>query len=323
MTTKNEQNEQSKKNTFYCEFCDYNCFKKYNYDRHILTTKHKKQQKSTKATINEDLEQNNKYMCNNCNKIYKDRAGLWRHKKKCVENNKEDFSKNEFKMLTNLVLEVIKQNQELISQNNEFQKQNNEVHKQNQELQKNVIEVMKNGTNTTNNINSNINSNNKSFNLNVFLNETCKNAMNIMDFVDSIKIQLSDIESIGELGYVNGMSKLIIKHLNALEENMRPVHCSDPKRESLYVKDANVWEKEDPDNKKIKKAIKYISHKNICALPEWKAKYPDCIYSDSKKSDQYNHIVVEAMGGSGDNDAEKADKIVKKIAKVVTIDKNN
>jgi hypothetical protein len=146
--------------------------------------------------------------------------------------------------------------------------------------------------------------------------------MNIMDFVDSIKIQLSDIESIGELGYVNGMSKLIIKHLNALEENMRPVHCSDPKRESLYVKDANVWEKEDPDNKKIKKAIKYISHKNICALPEWKAKYPDCIYSDSKKSDQYNHIVVEAMGGSGDNDAEKANKIVKKIAKVVTIDKN-
>jgi hypothetical protein len=181
-----------------------------------------------------------------------------------------------------------------------------------------MLEVIKNGTNNTNITNSN----NKTFNLQVFLNETCKNAMNIMDFVDSIKIQLSDIESIGELGYVNGMSKLIIKHLNALDENMRPIHCSDQKRESLYVKDQNVWEKEDPDNKKIKKAIKYISHKNICAIPEWKAKYPDCIYSDSLKSDQYNHIVIEAMGGSGDNDAEKADKIVKKIAKVVTIDKN-
>jgi hypothetical protein len=165
------------------------------------------------------------------------------------------------------------------------------------------------------------NSHNKSFNLNLFLNETCKDAMNIMDFVDSIKIQLSDIESIGELGYVNGMSKLIIKHLNALDENMRPVHCSDPKRDSLYVKDKNIWEKEDSDNNKIKKAIKHISHKNICALPEWRAKYPDCIYSDSKKNDQYSHIVIEAMGGSGDNDAEKADKIVKKIAKVVTIDK--
>ena len=147
--------------------------------------------------------------------------------------------------------------------------------------------------------------------------------MNIIDLVDSIKIQLSDIESIGELGFVNGMSKLIIKNLNALDENMRPVHCSDPKRDSLYVKDANVWEKEDSDNKKIKKAIKYISHKNICFIPQWKAKYPDCIYSDSLKSDQYNHIILEAMGGSGDNDAEKADKIVKKIAKVVTIDKNN
>ena len=206
-----------------------------------------------------------------------------------------------------LIIEIIKQNQEfkdlLIEQN------------------KTIIELSKN--NTTNNTTNNINSNNKTFNLQVFLNETCKDAMNIMDFVNSIKIQLSDIESIGQLGFVNGMSKLIIKHLNALDENMRPVHCNDPKRDSLYVKDANVWEKEDSDNKKIKKAIKYISHKNICAIPEWKAKYPDCIYSDSKKSNQYNHIVIEAMGGPGDNDAEKADKIVKKIAKEVTIDKNN
>jgi hypothetical protein len=179
---------------------------------------------------------------------------------------------------------------------------------------------MAKNNNTTNNTNIN-NSHNKTFNLQFFLNETCKDAMNIMDFVDSIKIQLTDIESIGQLGFVNGMSKLIIKNLKALDENMRPVHCSDPKRESLYVKDSNVWEKEDSDNKKIKKAIKYISHKNICAIPEWKAKYPDCIYSDSKKSDQYNHIIIESMGGPGDNDSEKADKIVKKIAREVTIDK--
>ena len=305
MTTKNEQKEQP---IYFCKICDYDCCKKYNYERHILTSKHIK---TTKSHKNEEFVQNEKYKCNNCNKIYKDRAGIWRHKKKCVENIVFDSSYNEIKMLTNLVLEVVKQNQELITQNNEVQKQH-------QELQKNVFEVLKNGTNN----NTNINSNNKTFNLQVFLNETCKDAMNIMDFVDSIKIQLCDIESIGELGYVNGMSKLIIKHLNALDENMRPVHCSDPKRDSLYVKDQNVWEKEDSDNNKIKKAIKYISHKNICALPEWRAKYPDCIYSDSKKNDQYSHIVLEAMGGSGDNDAEKADKIVKKIAKVVTIVKN-
>jgi hypothetical protein len=190
-----------------------------------------------------------------------------------------------------------------------------------------MMEMSKNNSttniNNTNINNSMSNSNNKTFNLQVFLNETCKDAMNIMDFVDSIKISLSDIESIGELGFVNGMSKLIIKHLNALDENMRPVHCNDLKRSSLFVKDANVWAKEDDDNNKLKKAIRSIAHKNICALPEWRKKYPDCIYSESKKSDQYNHIVIEAMGGSGDNDDEKADKIISKIAKTVTIDKKN
>ena len=304
---KNEKNEQS----YVCTKCDYKCSYLSDWNRHTSTRKHIISQNGNNLEINGTklVEKNNNefHPCEVCKKEYKTLSGLWKHKKKCVENNIVDSSYNEIKILTNLVLEVVKQNQELICQNNEFQKQNQEV--------------IKNGTTNINN--SMNNSNNKTFNLQFFLNETCKDAMNIMDFVDSIKIQLCDIESIGELGFVNGMSKLIIKNLNALAENMRPVHCNDPKRDSLYVKDANVWEKEDSDNKKIKKAIKYISHKNICAIPQWKAKYPDCIYSDSKKSNQYNHIVIEAMGGPGDNDAEKADKIVKKIAKEVTIDKNN
>ena len=236
---------------------------------------------------------------------------LCAHKKICSPYEKKilDNTSNEVVVLTNMILELVKSNGD---------------------LQKQVLEVSllreKNNTNINNTINNNSinnNSNNKTFNLQVFLNETCKDAMNIMDFVDSIKIQLSDIESIGELGFVNGMSKLIIKNLNALDENMRPIHCNDPKRDSLYVKDANVWEKEDPDNKKIKNAIKYIAHKNICALPKWREKYPGCGYSESKRGNQYNHIVIEAMGGSGDNDEEKADKIIKKIAKEVTINKNN
>jgi len=299
---------------FFCDICDFKCSRKSEWDIHISRPKHIQKQNGNK---NPNLEINKitTHICE-CKKEYKTNSGLWKHKKIC--NFKENIEENVIlstelnNISPEIILNIIQQNQEfkdlLIEQNNK-----------NLELQKQMLEVIKNGTNN----NTNINSNNKTFNLQVFLNETCKDAMNIMDFVDSIKIQLSDIESIGELGYVNGMSKLIIKHLNALDENMRPVHCSDPKRDSLYVKDKNVWEKEDPDNKKIKKAIKYISNKNICALPEWRAKYPDCIYSDSLKSDQYNHIVLEAMGGSGDNDAEKADKIVKKIAKVVTIDKNN
>ena len=291
-------------NYFICEFCDFKCCKKGDYKRHIATSKHINLTQS-----NTILHQNTStHNCLNCNKNYKSRVGLWNHKKKCTKIKNEENINDQFQEINpDLILNIIQQNQEfkdlLIEQN------------------KTIIELSKN-INTTN-INNSINNNshNKTFNLQVFLNETCKDAMNIMDFVDSIKIQLSDIESIGELGFVNGMSKLIIKHLNALDENMRPIHCSDPKRDSLYVKDDNVWGKEDPDNKKIKKALKYISHKNICALPDWKAKYPDCTYSDSLKSDQYNRIVIEAMGGSGDNDEEKADKIVKKISKAVTIDK--
>jgi hypothetical protein len=256
-----------------------------------------------------------KFACN-CGKEYNHRQSLYVHKKKCIQKEKmeENIIENENLISTELILNIINQNQEfkdlLIEQN-----------KQNSELQKQMLEISKNN-NQFNTINNN-NSHNKTFNLQVFLNETCKDAMNIMDFVDSIKIQLADIESIGELGFVNGISKLIIKNLKALDENMRPVHCSDQKRESLYVKDGNVWEKEDADNKKMRKAIKYIAHKNICALPLWRAKYPDHSNSESKRCDQYNYIMMEAMGGAGNNDEEKAEKIIKKISKTVLINKTN
>ena len=235
---------------FICEKCDFKCCKLSNYNTHILTRKHKLLTNIDK----ENAKNAEKFVCI-CGKEYNHRQSLSIHKKKCFQKEEKMEEEDQNKIIIEtennispeLIIEIIKQNQEfkdlLLEQN------------------KTIIELSKNNS-TTNH--TNINSNNKTFNLQVFLNETCKDAMNIMDFVDSIKIQLSDIESIGELGYVNGMSKLIIKHLNALDENMRPVHCSDPKRDSLYVKDQNVWEKEDPDNKKIKKAIKYISNKNIC-----------------------------------------------------------
>jgi len=219
---------------FCCKNCDYYTFRKSQYDRHLSTDKHLNQEKST--FFNQKVPKSSAAFECICGKIYKDKSGLWRHKKKCFQKEikeikeiKEDIKVNEASD-KELVMLLIKENAELKNM---------------------MMDVIKNGTNNTN-----INSNNKTFNLQVFLNETCKDAMNIMDFVDSIKIQLSDIESIGQLGFVNGMSKLIIKHLNALDENMRPIHCNDPKRDSLYVKDANVWEKEDPDNKKNKESHK-------------------------------------------------------------------
>jgi hypothetical protein len=187
---------------------------------------------------------------------------------------------------------------------------------------KELMEIVKNGTNNTINNNNNINSHNKTFNLQVFLNETCKDAMNISDFVESVKLQVSDLENVGKVGYIEGISNIIIKNLNALDVTKRPVHCTDKKREVMYVKDENTWEKEDEGNKKLRQAIRKIAHKNICMFKAFREKYPDCEEYDSKKNSQYNTIVYEAMGGKGDNDYEKDTKIIKKIAKVVGIEKS-
>jgi hypothetical protein len=153
------------------------------------------------------------------------------------------------------------------------------------------------------------------------VNETCKDAMNIMEFVDSIKLQLSDLENVGQVGYVEGISNIIVKNLKALDINKRPVHCTDKKREVMYVKDENKWEKENDDNKKIRKMIKYIASKNQRMLPKFKEAHPDCNKSISRFSDKYNKILVESMGGSGDNDLEKEDKIIRNISKNIIVNK--
>jgi predicted RNase H-like nuclease (RuvC/YqgF family) len=259
------------------------------------------------------------YFVCDCGKEYKHSSGLSRHKnaKKCVVQNineidYENESENDYeiKNLTNIVLQVVKQNKELITQNNE-------TYKHNQELTNKLFEICKNGNNTM----INNNSYNKTFNLNVFLNEECKDAMNIMDFVDSLKLQLSDLENVGKLGFVEGISSIIVKNLKALDVHKRPVHCSDSKREVMYIKDEDKWERENDDKLKLRKVIKHIAHKNSKLLPIFKEKYPDCVYSDSKKSDQYNKLIIEAMGGSGNEDYDNENKIIKRLAKEVTIDK--
>jgi len=241
-----------------------------------------------------------KYICPNCFKEYKDNSGLWRHKKKCIINKNEDNN------LLNESEDLIKY---LMKENSEFKQMLMEQNKQ-------MIELAKKAGN-----NNNTNSHNKTFNLQFFLNETCKDAMNIMDFVDSIKLQLNDLENVGKLGYVEGISNIITNNLKALDVTQRPVHCTDNKREVLYVKDADKWEKEDEEKKKIRKAIKRIASKNQRLLPQFKEAHPDCSKASSLYSDQYNKIIVESCGGSGDNDLEKEDKIIKNIAKNVTIDK--
>jgi transcriptional regulator with PAS, ATPase and Fis domain len=147
--------------------------------------------------------------------------------------------------------------------------------------------------------------------------------MNIMDFVDSLKLQLSDLETVGKIGFVEGISSIIVKNLNSLDETKRPIHCTDSKREVMYIKDEDKWEKENEEKKKLRKVIKHVAHKNSKLLPEFKKKYPNCDKSESKYSDKYDKLIIEAMGGKGDNDLEKEDKIIKNISKIVTIDKTN
>ena len=201
---------------------------------------------------------------------------------------------------------IVKQNTELIKENNEFKNM--------------MMEVIKNGTHNNNN-NTN-NSHNKAFNLQFFLNETCKDAMNITDFVESIKLQLSDLENVAEVGYVEGISNIIVKNLKKLDVTQRPVHCTDKKRETMYVKDEDTWEK-DEENKQMHKVVKKVTDKNARLILKYKEAHPDCMTYHSRFNDKYNKIIVESMGGSGDNMFEKEEKIIGRVSKEVTVDKES
>ena len=284
---------------FYCNICDYSTCKKSSYDNHLLSAKHKK------SIIGDVLVTKlcpEKYRCEKCNKNYDSRNGLWKHSKNCF---------NEIIPPSNEVCEL-----------KEIMKY---LMKENSEMKTIMLKVIENGTtNNTNNINNttnNTNSHNKAFNLNFFLNETCKDAMNIGEFVDSLKLQLSDLEHVGEAGYIEGITSIIVKNLKALDITKRPVHCTDKKRETMYIKDADKWEK-DEDKTHMHKLIKKVVSQNVKMFAKFREVHPDCKQYHSKFSDQYNKIIYESMGGKGDNDFEKNEKIIKNVLKEVVVDKN-
>ena len=293
---------------FCCKICDYYTSKKCNFDTHNLSAKHENRLKGDVLVTPGDTIQPKishlKYQCENCNKSYESRNGLWKHKNSgiCLQNQPQNITNitnnNMINGLTEqLVIELIKQNKEL-------------------------LEIVKNGTNITNtNVTGNTtNSHNKAFNLQFFLNETCKEAMNMTDFIDSLTLQLSDLEDVGGKGYIQGISNIIVKNLKELDVTKRPVHCTDKKRETVYIKDNNIWEKDD-DKSKMHKLIKKVVSKNMKLLPKYRELHPDCMTYYSKFNDQYQSIVYETMGGKGDNDFEKNEKIIKNIIKEVVVKK--
>jgi len=294
---------------FYCKYCDYGTSKRSSYNDHNLSSKHKKVTNDYNVTTNsaaihttniKHLSYHDNFICS-CGKEYKHRQGLWRHKKTCntlVENKDETLKEMNDKELI----------QYLMKENSEFKLLMLEQSKTMNELAK------KAGNNNT--------TNNNQFNLNFYLNDTCQNAMNITDFVSSIQFNLEDLENTGRTGYIEGISNIILKNLNQLNVTDRPIHCSDIKREVLYIKDNNEWMKETQHKPILTKAIKTIANENIKQISKWKDNYPDCIKSDSKKNDLYLKIVSNSMNGLTKEESDKnINKIITNVAKNVIIEK--
>jgi hypothetical protein len=339
---------------FICKTCDFTCSKKSNYTTHILTLKHKngihkitnsmlgiekdlldlncsKQMNNitgAPASDNQcDIQEvfnDNKKMPKNaniiclCGNIYKYKSGLYRHKKKCqkMPTNNMVMTINEIEPKPTMLTEEMVM--KLITQNNDMQQMMMDQNAKILELvsksqsQSNVLKV----SNKNNKI---INNN---FNLNVYLNEECKGALNLEDFVSSLEVKLSDLEETAKKGYTEGVSRIFINGLNELDENKRPIHCSDLKREVLYIKNNDEWKKEDPSKKEITNAIKRVSKKNMNKINEWQKKYPCYKDPESKDNDKYLEMLSGVMGGSTDEEQKKnMEKIKRNITKEVVIEK--
>jgi hypothetical protein len=290
---------------FFCEKCDFKCFKTSDWDRHILTRKHLNTDKILTNTDKITPKNAAAFICD-CGRIYKHRQSLFNHKKKCHIFNKTQF-----------ILDVIKKDELvkefLIEQNKQLSEQNKSLIEQNTKL----FQIAQ--TNTTNTINNNYNSNNR-FNINVFLNEQCKDALNINDFVNSLVLGVKDLEQTAKLGYVEGISKIFINGLNQLNIYKRPLHCNDTKREIFYIKDDDKWVKDTDNKDKITNAIKHIANKNIKQISNWQKENPKYMDPDSKQNDKYMKMLCEVMSGSTKEEQQRNyNKIIKNVSKEVTI----
>jgi hypothetical protein len=299
---------------FICEMCDFNCGDTYKWERHILTRKHLNNDKIITKRVKKGTTTNilvEEHICV-CGKVYKYRQGLHAHKQTCP-NYLTILNGNKNEISPGIIVQLIKENKELkcllIEQNKTFQEQN-----------KTIIELASKNNQI---VNSTVNSNNKVFNLQIFLNETCKDAMNITDFVNSIKQQLPDLEHIEQVGFVNGISKIFVKNLKSLKQEIRPLHCTDEKRKVIYVKDENKWEKDCDQHKKVRNAIKRVAKDSFMTINEFKKKYPCCTEPDSKYNTRYNKLRIEVMGGSGNEDVDNENKIITNISREITIKKLN
>ena len=298
-----EANKNPKKSQlcYNCNTCDYNTFSNKDYAKHLLTPKHKRLINAN--VLSQKIPNNNQEHICDCGKCYKHMSSLCKHKKVCPTQynfiNKDNITPE-------LIIELVKQNKELqqtlIEQN------------------KTIMDLAEKAGNSY--VNSNNNSNNKTFNLQIFLNETCKDAINLTDFVNQIQVSICDLEETGKLGYAEGISKVFIKNLNDIDYSKRPIHCSDSKMETLYIKDDNQWNKDDDQKSNLTKAIKQVANKNIKQISEWQKIHPEYSNPESKQNDKYMKIILNSMSGSTLEEQKcNINKIIKNVTKEVIIDK--
>jgi len=293
-----EKNKSQKIPTiFECKKCNYNTSSRKDYNKHLLTAKHQKE-------MNGNEWHSKIPTCEYCEKTFKTASGLWKHKRNCYQaqeyqeepieilNNSSDIS-----VLTNTMMQLIKQNQEF------------------KEI---IIELSKKDTTTNNN---NTTNNNQKFNLNFFLNNTCKDAMNMSDFIENMDINFEDIENIGKNGYVIGMTEMILSRMKNLDVTKRPVHCTDLKRETMYIKDNNEWEKDTPDNKKLHKMMSIISKRNYSTIPQWRDEHPECQNMQHPHCDFSVDMLRNVLGDVGEGQIKLDNKVIKNLSKHILLDK--
>ena len=315
-----------------CEPCGFTTDNKTDYERHLTRKKH-----ITKCVSLSEHQSSvsNTYACQTCHKIFKCRTSIYKHKAICKAMETASGSEPTVPPVSSFpsfpttapvpTTPSEKHFCETLTKN--FTDMMMMLFQQNAELQSKMMEMCKNsGTSNSNNtinantINANTTTNNNSFNMNLFLNEQCKDAMNMKDFVNSIQLNLTDLENVGNLGYVKGMSNILIDNLQKMDVYKRPVHCSDVKRDTLYVKENNEWEQDGPDHPKMVNAVLAVEHKNVALVSEWAKANPRCMNSNTRENERYMKLSKAATDGEKEGNIAK---VIKRVAKNVAIDKES
>ena len=309
---------------FECIKCNYKCSKLSEWNRHELTRKHK-------LVTNSDIKIATAIHVCDCGNTYKHRQGLSFHRKTCTINIEapsppESLPPPETASMpnttdTSVIIKLLKQNDDFKTLMVEQYTQLQESNKQNIELQKQLVDAVKNNPNTITNVTNNTTNNNQKFNLNFFLNDTCKDAMSITDFLRNLNVHIDELEYIGNHGYVNGMTKMIMTRLKDMDITKRPIHCTDIKRETMYIKDDAGWSKDTDELTKLRRILSRISMNNYRTVPVWRTAHPDCEVMETRTY-EFCYKMMKAILGDVEEEQIKLDnKIIKTIAKELFVQK--